>query len=167
MRGFCDWAVLSLYGMTLMMCDVTSQLRDKLAMCWEHSTLQSRAVDPHWLAVIICLLVSDYCTAERGNYCYTEDRCQTWWFVWSGILWPFSTLAVAERFSATDVTTKEEAMICLSDVTNKTFSNFNVLPAVVYEIRHYHLPSIKTFLWLWWNCNKITRKLFDAWLVFL
>jgi hypothetical protein len=167
MWDFCHWAVLSLHGMTLMMYDVISQLQDKLAVCWEHSTLQSGAVDPDWLTVIICLLVSDYCTALRGSYCYTEDRCQTWWFVWSGILWPFSTLAVVERFSATDVTTKEEAMIYLSEVTSKTFSNFNILPTTVHEIRHYYLPSFKTFLWLWWNFNKVPRKLLDSLLMFL
>jgi hypothetical protein len=64
------------------------------------------------------------------------------------MLWPFSALAVAERFSATDVTTKEEAMIYFTEVTNKTFSNFNILPTTVHEIKHYYLPSIKTFLWL-------------------
>jgi len=63
--------------------------------------------------------------------------------VWSGILWPFSTLAVAERFNATDVTTKEEAMIYLSEFTSVTFSNFNILPTTVHEIGHYYLPSIK------------------------
>jgi hypothetical protein len=57
-------------------------------------------------------------------------------------------LAVAERFSATDVTTKEEAMIYLSEVTSNSCSNFNILPTAVHEIRHNHLPSIKTFLWL-------------------
>jgi len=65
--------------------------------------------------------------------------------VWSGILWPFSTLAVAERFSATDVTTKEEAMIYLSEVTSKTFSNFNILPTSVHEIRHYYLQSVNSY----------------------
>jgi len=167
MRGFCHWVVLSLYEMTLMMCDVTSQLRDKLAMCWEHSTLHSRTVDPDWLAVIICLLVSDYCTAEGGCYCYTEDRCQTWWFVWSGILWPFCTLAVAERFSATDVTVKEEAMIYLSEVTSKTFSNFNILPTTVHEIRYYYLPSVKTFPMVMMEFQQNYAKIVGCLLLFL
>jgi hypothetical protein len=56
--------------------------------------------------------------------------------VWSGILWPFSIIAVAERLNATDVTAKKEAMKYLSEVTIKTFSNFNILPATVHEIRH-------------------------------
>jgi hypothetical protein len=41
------------------------------------------------------------------------------------------------------------------------------LPTAVHEIRHNHLPSIKTFLWLWWNFIKITQKLLDALLMFL
>jgi len=141
-------------------------------MCWEHSTLQSHTVDPYCLAVIICLLVSYYCTAEWGNYCYTEDRCQTWWFVWSGIIWPFSTLTIAERFSATDVTTKEEAMIYLSEVTNKTFSNFNILPTTVHEIRHYYLPSFLIIkparctnfsnLFLEWNSSCFRQFLYPS-----
>jgi len=40
------------------------------------------------------------------------------------------------------------AMIYLSEVTSKTFSDFNILPTTVHEIRHYYLPSIKTSLWL-------------------
>jgi hypothetical protein len=155
------WCVMSHLS-----CEINWPCVESIVHC---SLVLLTQIDLQWSYVCLSVFI---CTAERGNYCYTEDRCQTWWFVWFGILWPFSTLTVAERFIAIDVTAKEEAMIYLSEVTNKTFSNFSILPTTAHEIRHYYLPSFLVIkpsrctnfsnLFLEWNSTCFRQFLYSS-----